>query len=252
MYKILLFLLLSNFAFGQNRMFQSQNGNVKALPKANGQGLVSNGLVFNLDASNTASYPGSGTTWNDISGSGNNGTLNSGSTFSSVNGGTMVFDGSTGRVQTNYNPTFTDFTVCVWFKDNGSSSYGRLVDNNYIDGFWIGKNGGTANQWGAGIKEAASPFGRYLTLADGQWHFLTSIRSGTLHTLYGDGVTNKISATVTAAALNGTTIAIGEWSGGGVGQIFKGNIPQVLIYNRALTEAEVLQNFNATKAKYGL
>ena len=214
--------------------------------------IVTNGLVLNLDASNSSSYSGTGTTWTDLSGSSNNGTLLNGATFNSANGGTMVFDGNDDRVQTNYNPTFTDFTVCVWYKDNGSSTYGRLVDNNYINGFWLGKNGTTPNQWGGGIKESPSPFGIYLTLPDSQWHFLTSVRSGTTHTIYGDGITNKISNTVSAAALNGTSIAIGEWSGGGTGQIFKGNIPQVLIYSRAITEAEIMQIFNATKGKYGL
>ena len=214
--------------------------------------IVTNGLVLNLDASNSSSYSGTGTTWTDLSGSSNNGTLTNGATFNSANGGAMVFDGIDDRVQTNYNPTFTDFTVCVWYKDNGSSTYGRLVDNNYINGFWLGKNGTTPNQWGGGIKESPSPFGIYLTLPDSQWHFLTSVRSGTTHTIYGDGITNKISNTVSAAALNGTSIAIGEWSGGGTGQIFKGNIPQVLIYSRAITEAEIMQIFNATKGKYGL
>ena len=214
--------------------------------------IVTNGLVLNLDASNSSSYSGTGTTWTDLSGSSNNGTLLNGATFNSANGGTMVFDGNDDRVQTNYNPTFTDFTVCVWYKDNGSSIYGRLVDNNYINGFWLGKNGTTPNQWGGGIKESPSPFGIYLTLPDSQWHFLTSVRSGTTHTIYGDGITNKISNTVSAAALSGTSIAIGEWSGGGTGQIFKGSIPQVLIYSRAITEAEIMQIFNATKGKYGL
>ena len=214
--------------------------------------IVTNGLVLNLDASNSSSYSGTGTTWTDLSVSSNNGTLTNGATFNSANGGAMVFDGIDDRVQTNYNPTFTDFTVCVWYKDNGSSIYGRLVDNNYINGFWLGKNGTTPNQWGGGIKESPSPFGIYLTLPDSQWHFLTSVRSGTTHTIYGDGITNKISNTVSAAALNGTSIAIGEWSGGGTGQIFKGNIPQVLIYSRAITEAEIMQIFNATKGKYGL
>ena len=214
--------------------------------------IATGGLVLNLDASNSSSYSGTGTAWTDLSGSSNNGTLLNGATFNSANGGTMVFDGNDDRVQTNYNPTFTDFTVCVWYKDNGSSTYGRLVDNNYINGFWLGKNGTTPNQWGGGIKESPSPFGIYLTLPDSQWHFLTSVRSGTTHTIYGDGITNKISNTVSAAALSGTSIAIGEWSGGGTGQIFKGNIPQVLIYSRAITEAEIMQIFNATKGKYGL
>jgi hypothetical protein len=254
MYKVLLFVFLSNLAFGQNRMFQSQNGSVTALPKANSQGLISNGLVLNLDASNTASYPGFGATWTDLSGSGNHGTFISGTTFSSTNGGVMVFDGtSNNRIQTNLATAFTDFTVGIWFKDNGSPEYGRLMDKDFINGFWLGRNGATANSWGGGIREADGPYGIYLTLTDGQWHFIASVRSGTTHTIYGDGVTNKVSNTVVNTPLSSTSIAIGGWSGGGTaGQVLKGSIQQALVYNRALTEAEVLQIFNATKAKYGL
>ena len=236
----------SNFVVGKVNI--NNNGSTPSPPSP----VLTGGLILNLDASNTTSYPGTGSTWTDISGSGNNGTLTNGATFSSTAGGTMVFDGIDDRVQTSFNPTFTDFTVCVWYKDNGSSIYGRLVDNNYIDGFWIGKNGTTPNQWGGGIQEGGAPYGIYLTLPDSQWHFLTSVRSGTTHTIYGDGITNKVFNTVSAAALNGTALAIGEWSGGGTGQIFKGNIPHVLIYNRALTESEIMQIFNATKGKYGL
>jgi hypothetical protein len=170
----------------------------------------------------------------------------------------MVFSGAlNNRVQTNFAPTFTDFTVCVWFKDNGSPQYGRLIDKDYVNGFHLQRNNTTANSWGGGIKEAGIPYGIYLTLTDGQWHFLTSIRSGTTHTLFGDGITNKVSNTVSAAALSTANIAIGSWTGGNASapwnnQVFKGSVPQVLIYNRALSEAEVMQIFNATKSKYGL
>ena len=227
-------------------------------PVANVNSIITSGLVLNLDASNTASYPGSGTTWTDLSGNGNNGTIISGINYSNINGGSMVFSGAiNNRVQTNFAPTFTDFTVCVWFKDDGSPQYGRLIDKDYVNGFHLQRNNTTANSWGGGIKEAGIPYGIYLTLPDGQWHFLTSIRSGTTHTLYGDGITNKVSNTVSAAALSATNIAIGSWTGGNVSapwnnQVFKGSVPQVLIYNRALSEAEVMQIFNATKSKYGL
>jgi hypothetical protein len=160
MYKILVFVLLSHIAFGQNRMFQSQNGNVTAVPIANNQAVIFNGLELWLDASNTASYPGTGTTWTDLSGNGNNGTLIYGVTYSSTNGGTMVFNGSSNnRVRTNFAPTFTDFTVCIWFKDNGSPQYGRLIDKDFVNGFWLGRNSNTPHSWGGGIKEAGNPMG---------------------------------------------------------------------------------------------
>ena len=231
---------------------------VLSKPIANANSIITSGLVLNLDASNSASYSGTGTTWTDLSGSGNNGTIINGTTYSNINGGTMVFSGAlNNRVQTNFAPTFTDFTVCVWFKDNGSPQYGRLIDKDYVNGFHLQRNNTSANSWGGGIKEAGIPYGIYLTLTDGQWHFLTSIRSGTTHTLFGDGITNKVSNTVSAAALSTANIAIGSWTGGNASapwnnQVFKGSVPQVLIYNRALSEAEVMQIFNATKSKYGL
>jgi hypothetical protein len=227
-------------------------------PIAIASSMITTGLVLQLDASNTASYPGSGTTWTDLSGNGNNGTLISGVSYSSTNGGTMVFAGTiNNRVQTNFAPTFTDFTVCVWFKDNGSPQFGRLIDKDYVNGFWLGRNASLANSWGGGIRETAAPSGIFISLQDAQWHFLTSIRSGTTHTLYGDGITKKVSNTVSAAALSATNIAIGSWSGGNASapwnnQVFKGSVPQVLIYNRALSETEIMQIFNATKTKYGL
>jgi len=218
-----------------------------------GPKIVTNGVVFAVDAADKNSYPGSGTTWKDLSGNAYNGTLTNGPTFSNTNGGAIVFPGNIdNRVQTSYGPTFTDFTISLWFKDNNSVQFGRLIDKSYTGGFWLGRNASTANSWGGGILESSSPYGIYLTLTDGQWHFLTSIRSGTSHILYGDGITNTTNNVVSSTALNTTTLAIGAWSGGLGAQQFTGNISNVLFYNRALTATEVLQNYNATKSRFGL
>jgi hypothetical protein len=218
-----------------------------------GPKIVTSGLVLALDAADRNSYSGTGTTWTDLSGNANVGTLINSPTFSTINQGTIVFPGNVdNRVQTSYSPTFTDFTVSLWFKDNNSVQFGRLIDKSYTGGFWLGRNGSTANSWGGGILEASSPYGIYLTLTDGQWHFLTSIRSGTTHILYGDGVTNTISNTVSSTALDSTTLAIGAWSSGIGSQYFTGNISTVMMYNRALTATEVLQNYNAQKTRFGL
>ena len=216
--------------------------------------IPTSGLVLNLDASNAASYAGSGSVWNDVSGNNNNGNLISGVTYSSIDGGTMVFDGSgNNRVQTNLNTAFTDFTVGIWYKDNGSQAYGRLMDKDFVNGFWLGRNGGAASSWGGGIQEPGDPYGIFITLQDAQWHFIVSVRSGSTHTIYGDGITNKATNTVGNAPLSSKSIAIGGWSDGGTAsQVLTGSISQALVYNRALTEAEILQIFNATKAKYGL
>ena len=216
--------------------------------------MITTGLVLQLDASNTASYAGSGTTWTDLSGNNNHGTLISGVSFTNSNGGVMVFAGTgDNRIQTNFSTAFTDFTIGIWFKDNGSLDYGRLMDKDFINGFWLGRNGGVANSWGGGIRETGGPYGIFITLQDAQWHFMVSIRSGITHTIYGDGITNKVSNTVGNTPLSTKSIAIGGWSGGGTAsQVLKGSLAQVFIYNRALSETEIMQIFNVTKAKYGL
>jgi hypothetical protein len=89
------------------------------------EGIVTNGLVLNLDAGFTPSYPRSGTTWTDLSLSGNNGTLINGPTFDSDNGGSIVFDGVNDYSQkTSFsviNGT-VDKSLEVWFKPTGIDS----------------------------------------------------------------------------------------------------------------------------------
>ncbi len=71
--------------------------------------------------------------------------------------------------------------------------------------------------------------------------------------IYGEGISNKASNTVGNTPLSTKSIAIGGWRGGGTAsQVLKGSLAQVFVYNSALSEAELMQIFNATKTKYGL
>ena len=214
--------------------------------------IVTDGLVLYLDAANTKSYVSGSTRWNDISRGGNNGTLVNDPTFSSLKGGSIVFDGTNDYVNTNYNTALTDFTFCIWYKsfDLTNPQAARLVDKSYINGFWMGKAlTGAANSWGGGVREGSAPYGRFITLADTQWHFLVSRRSGTTHTILGDGITNTVSGTVSSTALSTDNMRLGaEYN---IFQsLFKGNIAQVQMYNRALSDTEILQNYNTTKSRY--
>jgi hypothetical protein len=212
--------------------------------------IVTDGLTFAVDASNLVSYENGSTTTYSLTGS-LSGSLINGTGFSKGNGGTWVFDGTNDRINSNYGATLNDFTVCVWFRDDGSGQFGRVVDKNFQTGFWLGRNDNTANSWGGGILEDNPPYGRFLTLTDGQWHFLVSTRSGTTHTLYGDGITNTTSGTVSSSALSSTTLALGSESGTTTNP-FKGNIAICYLYNRALTPSEILQNFNAQRSRFGI
>ncbi len=215
--------------------------------------LVTSGLVLYLNAADANSYPGTGTTWSDLSGNNRNGTLVNGPSFNSSNGGSIVFDGVDDNVTTTFNPALTDFTIGIWFRQSGTViNYQRLIDSNYITGTWIGRNSNTPNSWGGGVRDTIAPFGRFITLTDGQWHYIVSRRQGTTHTILGDGITNTASGTVSSTALNTNNITIGRSDQSPSFDYMSGNIAQVSIYNRALTDAEILQNYNATKTRFGL
>jgi hypothetical protein len=214
--------------------------------------IVTDGLVLCLDAGDKKSYPGSGTVWADRSGRGNNGTLTNGPTFSSANGGSIFFDGVDDKINTSYSPQLNDFTIIAWFKSTGGVlDYNRIVDKDYANGMWLGRNSTNANSWGGGVLENSSPYGRYITLADNEWHMIVSKRQGTTHTIYGDGVLNSASGTVSSNALSTSTFAFGNYSTLNT-QRLNGNIAQVSIYNRALTPQEITQNFNATRGRFAI
>ena len=214
--------------------------------------IVTNGLVLYLDAANRQSYVSGSTTWFDATANGLSGSLVNGPTFNSANGGSIVFDGVDDFVNTSLNTMYNDFTVGVWFKQVGSViAYQRLVDKNYLDGFWIGRNSNNVNSWGGGVLNSTFPFGIYITLTDGIWHYIVSKREGSTHTIYGDGITNTISGTVSTTAVNTANVLIGRSDQPGIDSM-TGNIASVQIYNRALTASEVLQNYNSTKARFGL
>jgi hypothetical protein len=212
---------------------------------------VTSGLVLYLDAANSKSYPGSGTTWTDLSGNGNNGTLVNGVGYSGSNLGSLSFDGVDDVVNTSYSPQLNDFTIIAWFRSTGGTlNYNRIVDKDYVAGMWLGRQNNIANSWGGGVLETSSPFGRYITLTDNQWHMIVSRRQGTTHTIYGDGITNSVSGTVSSTALSTARFSFGNWYNANNTQRLTGNIAQVSIYNRALTAQEIQQNFNATKSRF--
>ncbi len=215
-----------------------------------GPNIVTDGLVLYLDAANVKSYVSGSTTWADISGNGRNGTLTNGPTYSSANGGNIVFDGSNKRaiLTTPFGQSgFT--TVSTWYNrvEGSSSTTWRTLlattstnvhhlisqDPSRVLGLWDG---------------SFRSFG-YTPLIDGKFHNYTVIyQSGINATLYVDGI---FISTITIV-LNLTTSPIGSIGNWNSGNYWVGNIAQTLIYNRALSAQEILQNYNATKTRFGL
>lgn len=224
--------------------------------------VVRNGLVLYLDAANTKSYPGSGTTWIDLSGNGNNATLTNGPTFSSANKGSVVFDGSNDIAlisDSNSLTSTTALTINCWVKaaafGGGYSSiigkgtsdtdeeYCLLIHSSFLY-FDVGVN-----------------FGPYVqpsySFATNTWYNICCV-----HTRSGSSALtayvnlSQVAGSTAGASLtpnnNSAPVSIGSRFHNSHNGPFNGNIGQISIYNRVLSLVEIRQNFNATRSRYGL
>lgn len=220
------------------------------MPKTNP--VVTTNLVMNLDASNPSSYSGSGTTWTDISGSSNNGTLVNSPTFNTANGGSIVFDGTDDHVTTSLLPTKTEFTISVWVKLSETLSGDNLcVDDGagYLGlGFYDNSNKIRMSAFDASSKFAESTN----TINTNQiYNFVGTYKGNDNVKLYINGSFDSQSgAALSVTGIGANTTPLKLFKNGSF--YAKGNLYQILLYSRAITASEVLQNFNATKSKFGL
>lgn len=210
--------------------------------------IVTNGLVLCLDAGNRKSYPGIGTAWTDLVSSGI-GTIFNGPTYNSSNGGSLVFDTAGQSYTTSLiTTTFANTTQSIWFKWSGVNVTGTIIylgnsGSNGL-GLYIGSSGTPSNQLGVlygGVSFNALPSSVTLTT---NWSNFVVTRSSNTTTLYQNG--SLFTSTTNAPA----TSASYPFSGnvGGVG----GNISNISFYNRALTLAEIQQNYNALRGRFGV
>ena len=226
---------------------------------SSGPDVIDTGLVLALDAADRNSYPGSGTTWTDLSGQGNNMTM----------GGTLAYsDGVFTSTATTANyfirnpfshPT-TAVTVEMWCLANSGSSG---------DAFWSYAISSTDNHNLLIDQSNLTLYGPIgtptgiptnINVADGTWKQLvrTSNRSNGAEVLYVNGV---VSFTTTISSgtnfTSGGSLVLGQEqdsSGGSFDatQALQGKYAVFRIYNRALTASEVRQNFNATRSRFGI
>jgi hypothetical protein len=213
-----------------------------------GPSIIKDGLVLYLDAANTKSYPTTGTTWSDLSGNGNNGTLINGPTFSSENGGSIVFDGGNDIVTTTIfsgrNPSTDPFTVEAILKSDTLSGTRMWIDasaNGTNQRFYSSLDDGGGNPLGI----QASAWNDSTPTSTAYIH-QTIVMDGNTARSYRNGVATYTKA-YTSYTLPGP-INIG----GRAGFPWLGKISNIRIYNRELTASEILQNYNATKSRYGL
>ena len=219
---------------------------------------ITDGLVLCLDAGNTKSYPGSGTTWTDLSGNGNNGTLTNGPTYNSANGGSLVFDGVDDYAEV---PTTSSINDCL----SGDFAY-ELWTFPKTNGFEFGKifaKGAFQQSTGFnGLRYRTSDFNTawqfntnnesltLFTLPPNIWYHLVITRSGTTLSGYLNG--NITSSYTTSFNFGGNFPLRISANSQGTPDTTSQNLPVFRQYNRALSASEVSQNFNALKGRYGL
>jgi hypothetical protein len=209
---------------------------------AHGAGQIAmNGLVLYLDAANRKSYPGSGTTWTDLSGNGNTGTLVNGPTYSSANGGVIALDGVNDYIDVPINLTNTNYTIM------GAARYvvvgGRTFsakNNNWLMGHWsVSTQNHYAEGWVSGVQSGPGDTNWRIYAATGNY-------SGDSWAMYVNGVLNSGPNTGGSNGPNG--FAIGSIAG--TSEFSNSHISFLICYNRVLTAQEIAQNYNALKSRY--
>jgi hypothetical protein len=208
-----------------------------------GAPVVNTSLRLWLDAGQTASYPGSGTTWTDLSGNGNNGTLVNAPTFSSiVGGGTLIFNGTNQYVTSAFATTSGQaVTYCGWLYSTETTATYR----NFVDSV-------TANPmiwWNtSGQIEFDTAAYTTTTVYRNQWvHVVLSKPAGSsAASYYVNGVLVGTGGAYTTPALTPT------WLNRATAQTWLGNCAVIQAYNSALTADEVTTNFNALRGRYGV
>jgi len=228
--------------------------------------VVTEGLVLYLDAANTKSYPSSGTTWSDLSRTGVNGTLINGPTFNSGNGGSIVFDGVNDYVDCGniFNFERTDsFSINAWVNitslslfriiiakmDISFRGYAFIVDPNG-ELVFILRNTPTTNsllvRTNINLVSTNNWFNITVTYSG------NSLPSGVNFYINSTPhpVATIVNNTLTQTIISSASLAIGRRASND--SFILGRIAQTTIYNRALTAQEVLQNYNATKSRFGL
>ena len=219
-----------------------------------------NGLVLCLDAANTKSYPGTGTTWFDMSGNSNNGTLTNGLAFDSANIGSMSFDG----VNDYFNitqPSITtsptqQFSIEMWIKpDLNLVSDSIIVSPNSagIDHFiWYSPSVQNVDFriTELGDVNNRSRQSQANSVPKGIWSHLVFTMNNLNMKIYVNGSISAEYIETIPIALWNDYWRIGSRANGTF--FYNGLLSNIKVYNKELNAVEIKQNFNATRGRYGI
>jgi hypothetical protein len=221
--------------------------------------LVTSSLTMNLDAGYKASYPGSGSTWFDLSGNNRTGSLISSATYTSVDDGAIVFNGANTTVRTQTSTFTSEMSIAVWYRPSNNITTAVNYPGLYVIGLNYAHLLGSA--YSSTLRGKVTAFFRAggtrydllsTTATTGSYFYMVATyQSSSFAKLYVNGVLESSVATP-ASNLNTITDAYYSVGGGTDVDVFTGSIASIQTYNRALTQAEILQNFNATRGRFGV
>jgi len=229
-----------------------------------GPKIISNGLVLYLDAANNKSYPGSGTSWNDLSGNGRNLTLTNGPTFNASNIGTLVFDGTNDYAILNPVTTFSIYCISMWIKPttiiNSASASKVLIQFKSSTAKYISFGDTTGRVTNEYITIVQEPGDRRTsvndggTLSAGSWYNIVFNYESSQYNIY---INNTLKSTTFGSSLGNVPLItdpdfIYINSYGGSSSYLDSSLSMCMIYNRTLSTSEILQNYNTTRKRYGL
>lgn len=224
--------------------------------------IVTNGLVLALDAGNTKSYVSGSTIWRDLSGNNKTGSL-SGVTFGSANNGVFNFDGVNDIIDFGTGNTFfplTNLTIDLWFQSKGAVPTTGTVPGLFGFTYGIRANFTSADTIRFGVSSGSSASGQLLSYThtsnfrdDSSWNNMVFQATPTNSYIYLNG---ELKASRSLTWLGDTVWPTNTWNLGrdnnNSNQFFTGSIASYRMYNRALSQQEITQNYNATKTRFGL
>jgi hypothetical protein len=243
----------------------------KMVLNRNYEGIVTDGLVLNLDAGFTPSYPKSGTTLYDVGLSGNTSSLINGVNFSSDNSGILSLDGSNDYVDIPYQ-TYLDLptarTTSFWVKLNSNTTFQTMLGQaqpGQNRRKWDVRYGGNSSTdqiirvvLGTGVGQQNCNTSTTYNLTT-QWYNISVTYNGSITTcsIYINGslagrITNAFSSLYSSVDNSDNTLGFNIGRRQDNSNYTNGNVSNLLIYNRDLSDSEVLQNFNAQKGRFGL
>ena len=222
--------------------------------------IVTDSLVFCIDAGNPKSYIGSGTAWTDLSGNGSTCNSSGGPVFGTDGKGSFLFDAVDDIFISPENSVFNTQTpsVEVWIKTNNTNQNGFFFEKGQVNTQYSLFQEGTNIVWrqstSSGLISLTANAPTYISISNwahivGTYDFLEGVRRLYINgsRVAGDGQSGIINT-------NANGISIGVYGGynGARGYYYNGRIASVRVYNRALTQEEVFQNYNASKTRFGI